>query len=130
LPKFKVGDRVRIKNNAEFSRGSKGIITGIGKTVYLVLRDGSEDSGMMFFENELELIEEKPKPWLKVTPPQPEKRELQSFWLNSETHIIFKKAANGEDIIEIGTMGIHKKMLDELIETLVEISKEMKNAQA
>lgn len=69
---------------------------------------------------------EKPKPWLKITPPQPAKRELIPFWLNSEVNVNFTKSGNGSDLINIGANWIDKKMLDELVETLTEISKEMR----
>lgn len=57
MSKFKVGDRVRVRQNAGFSRGSTGSVTevGLGAFHYFVHRDGASNS-LGFFEEELELL--------------------------------------------------------------------------
>lgn len=124
MNKFETGDRVRrIKGcHNKMKPGDVGTVENLrGLRIKEFPGTGAHDP-----TNFILVKEAPPKPWLRVTPPQPEKRELVEFWPNSETHVNFRKAANGRDLISICMGAIHKETLDELIETLKEISREMK----
>lgn len=124
MPEFKTGDRVkRVTEN--FLNAKVGQVYTVEQTNGSHSLTLKEIQGI-YDENCFVLVGKEPKPWLKVTPPQPEKRELVNFWPNSECKIIFSKACDDTDLAKVFCNELHAKDIRELGEALIEISKEMK----
>jgi hypothetical protein len=131
MHEFKEGDKVRRISNGGFYTpvGHEDIVTHVDGSGDIKLKGLPDNSYWMkqFFEL---VVEEKPKPWLKITPPQEAKRELVSCILVGEYKLTVCDCSDrdGFDSVRIaeGPYGINKNQLHQLGETLIEISKEMK----
>lgn len=135
--KFKVGDKVRCRSVCDGARvtvGREYVIKKLRqhhKRIWSGLIGVTNDVGSyteMFAERFEPVAPE--RPWLKVTPSQPEKRELQSAYLIGQYKLTVCDCSDrdGYDSVRIseGPYGINKEQLRELGKTLIEISKEMK----
>lgn len=127
MAKFKVGDRVRRIGMSAPPHMIKGNVYTVtkccGNNIYVEGDQGSWDP------DRFELVIN--RPWLKVTPPQPEKRELVETMIFPG--ITFRPESPSRHtclVLEIDGCISHKIVTKESLcslgETLIEISKEMK----
>lgn len=127
MSRFKVGDRVRRKNEGLSSRElSDGdyVVESINHNGTIRIQGHAKVWDEIYFTS---ITEEPPKPWLKVTPPVPEKRQLVTCGLFGGLTIEFlEEDSAARFYLTSSSAAMNKSELRELGQTLIEISKEMK----
>lgn len=141
MNKFKPGDRVRRITCDGFHHGNRMVRIGDERTVSYITDYNSiilQEHEGSFDPEYFEMIEEKPvrqNPFIKITPPQPEKREISfsvSFVYNSNGYSLLQaKPTNNKELIAFegydhNTALFDQKQLREIGQKFIDLADALK----